>query len=540
MRHVKNNSAYLLILTIITGIAYHNGLFGEFLIDDNSLLIDKNLGNLTYILTHNFLLVASFVRFLIFRLGGLQPFYFHLFNIMIHLFNVWLVYILVLTLSQGKNKQRIAFMTASLFAVHPILTESITWISGMTYPLSTFFILGSFLFYIKAHTKQSRVLYIGSLFLFGLSLLSSEKTIVFPLILIAYSLTHVPHKNWKWIFPYILLSLFFILVVYLPKITPRIQYTQLITSGSQSQNTLDLFAPGAALITYLILLVLPFRLTLYHADTVNKITNAVGLMVIFLFFSSLIYFWKKEKKIFFWLSFFLISLSFALTPLPITSFVAERYMYLGSIALFYLFSSALIFLGTKYRIPVLSWFIFGVCVILLTARTINRNNDWKTKESFWSSTAISSPLSYQAHTNYGLVLMEQGKSKRAVEELDKAIHLKPDYAEAHEYLGDGYQSMGKWAESLHEYQIAIKIKPTLWRVYQNMGGVYFGLRRYDDSLIYVKKALSLVPTSADLQTNIGVIYMRKGDKEKAKTAFLKALELDPKFNKAKQGLSLLQ
>lgn len=533
---VKEHGLFFVLLVILVSIAYHNSLFGEFISDDMSLVTDvKHLGDFKYLITHNFFLVLALVRYSIYHIGGLNPFYFHLVNLSIHLINVYLVYFLIFVVS-NKQKQ-IAFFTAGLFAVHPVLTESVTWISGMGYLLNTLFILGSFLFFIAyLHHRTSLRYYIWSLLLFLCALLSSVQAAVFPFILIAYYFAYVPKKkNWFLMIPYGILAFFLVLLLVLPNVGSRIEAARI----GQGAGAVNILFPLVSLTTYIRLFIWPDKLTLLHVDPVSPTMYVFSFIVFIVIVTISLYFWRRKKQLFFWLMFFILSALLVLTPFPVASFVGERYVYLGSIGLFYLFGTALILLSKQLRAPALAWVIYIVCIILLIARTIERNNDWRTKQSFWSSTAAVSPFSYQAHNNYGLILLYEGKKRDAAAEFNKTVILKPDYAEGHQNLAYTYQLMARLPEALEEYKMALNLyekttgpKPILGKAYQNIGGLYLIFGQYDEALIFARKAFTLDPLNADLLTNIGIIYLKKGEKEKAKNSFVQALQLNPNFTKA--------
>lgn len=532
---LKSHGLFLLILTIITFIAYHNSLTGVFLSDDNNLIANaKNFINLKYILSHDIYLVSSMVPYLIINLGGLSPFNFHLISLFIHLINVWLVYILVVTLS--KNKQ-VSFFTSAIFSIHPLLTESVAWISGMSYPLYTLFLLGSFILFIKfTLEKKSIKHYLLSLLLFLLALLTSIKAIIFPFILVVYYITYIPRKkNWSLIIPYVIFMILLLLLSVAPNIGSRLETARV----GQNASMINVLLPPVSLATYIGLLIWPDRLTLHHVDPVTNVMYIYSFILLTLIIIALLFFWKKERILFFWLMFFLISLSLVLTPFPLASFVAERYVYFGSIGLFYLFSWALIRLSQNLKTPSLSWIIITICILLLTIRTIERNNDWQTKHSFWSATSLVSPYSYQAQNNYGLVLLDEGKRKEAGIEFSKTIELKPDYAEGYQNLGFVYQLMGRLPEALGQYEIALHLyqktkesKPNIGKLYQNLGGLYLSIEQYDKAVFYAQKALTLDPYNSKLLINTGIIYLKKGDKKNAKDLFDSALRTEPNSEKA--------
>lgn len=516
---------------IIVLIAYHNAFTGQFTSDDTSLpAVMTHLGDWKYMFIHNMSIVSTGISYVIYRIGGFNPFYFHAANIILHLVNVWLVYVVVLNLDVGNRyvhslQRQLAFFTAVFFAIHSILTEAVTWVSGQSYLLYTLFILLSLLLFIKKHYRLSFAVFI-------LALLTSVKAVIFPLILVVYCWSFA-RKAFTRVIPFLAVIIIPLVIIILPNIGPRM---------IQSQGLTDFSLPPVAFATYIRLLIWPDNLTLFHVYPLSKLDYIAGYSLTALFFGSLVFFWKKEKTIFFWLMFFLIGLLPVLTPLPIASFVAERYVYLSAIGIFYAFSVILFWIGRKTQ-PILVWTVFTTCIVLLTVRTIIRNNDWQTNYSFWRATAIASPYSYQAHDSYGLALVDKRLYSDAIAELTKALILKPDYAIGHQNLAYAYQLSGRLSEAIDEYNRALYLyrsvatsTDNISKIYQDLGGGYLSLEQYDNALVYAKKALKLEPANADLMTNVGIVYFRKGDKTAARSYFIAALKIKPHFPKANYWL----
>ena len=345
VKKIKEHIIWIGLLTIFVFTAYHNSFSGEFISDDFGLLVlDKQVGEVKNIFSST-TVIPNFVRFITYRLFGFQQYYYHLINVLIHLANVILVYFLI-CLSSRNNKKQLAFFTAGLFAVHPLMTESVTWISGLAYPLYAFFILTSFIFFIISDHRKSITLYFFSLLFFVFSLLTQPKAVVYPLIILIYNLLFQKNrKRFLNVLPYIILVITGSFFLVFPYLSLRIKEAYLL--GTKYVSGFDLSAPFISLATYLKLFIWPMNLSLYHSEPINNFTYLFSAIVIILLIFTSFYFWKRNKELFFWLLFFITSLVFSLTPFPIASFVDERYVYLGSVGIFYIFSYFVAALGKK-------------------------------------------------------------------------------------------------------------------------------------------------------------------------------------------------
>lgn len=197
MEFFKKHSLVFLLLSFLVVISYANSLNNSFVSDDvTSIVLNAEMKSVSYIAN-----LAPFARripyFIIYQIGGINPIGFRLLNIFFHLGSVWLVYALSFFFTQKKH---ISLIAASLFAVHPILTESVTWISGGIHSQYTFFILLSFFLYVlsKQLSQFSPFLYLLSIISYLSGMSTSEKAVILPLLLIVYELSLGNIRvNWK-------------------------------------------------------------------------------------------------------------------------------------------------------------------------------------------------------------------------------------------------------------------------------------------------------------------------------------------------------
>jgi len=534
-KFIKKNYHSFLFLLILIVIAYFNSINNAFVSDDiDSIVRNKNLGNINYVFSLPIHIVGNFFHYLAYKIGGLTPFWFRLVNYIFHTGSVFVLY----TLTTILFGQMIALLTASIFAVHPILSESVVWIAGVQYPQAAFFCLSSLLAYAFA-TKQKKYYFI-SLLMFILAVLASEKAIVFPLIIFVFELSFGNiRKNWRYVVG------FFVVAGFMGH--SYFSMTQSRTEALKRDYYLkaSYFNPflqiPTAITSYLQLIFWPDKLTLYHSElSFSPFEYSLRLIITILFFGSLFFFYKKNRSLFFWLIFFVISLLPTLTPLPIAWIVAERYVYLGSAGIFFIIAYFLVKLIQNRKLESLGYILVVLILFLLTTRTIIRNIDWKNEDNLWLALSKTSPSDPKTHNNLGDMYSRHNDLSKAEEEFKKAIKLLPDYADAYHNLANTYFKMGKVDEALKNYQKAIKYNPRLWQSHQNSASIYFNMGRYDLALEHIKKAISLTPDNSSLYTNLGVIYAKKGEKNKAKEAFSEALRLDPTNTQAKSGFTALE
>lgn len=528
------NWKIFLFLSIIVIFAYANSLGNNFVSDDIYAIVEnKDIGDFSKILRDSSNSIRPFshlIYFITYKIGGLNPIFFRSMNILFHLGNLLLVY----TLLSIVTKPKVAFFTSLIFAIHPILTESVTWIGGGSYPQYSLFFLISILAYILS-TKNTKF-YFASILSFLLSLSINEKAISLPFVLLVYEISFGNlRQNWKKLVPFFVINIFWVFLLTLG-IGRRIAEVE--TMGYEKSKMLNpLIQIPIAITSYLELIFYPISLTLYHSEMVFSFFQYVLRLGIFLVFLGIIVFsFFKNRFAFFWLSFFFITLLPTLTPFGIAWIVAERYVYLGSLGIFVVIAFFLEKLANIERLKIPVYIIFTFIIIALITRTIIRNIDWQNEDNLWLATGKTSPSSPNTHNNLGDVYGRRGDKKKALEEFKKAIELRPNYADAYHNLANTYKELGEINQAIDSYQKAISFNPVLWQSYQNLAAIYFEKGQYDLAEKNIKKAISVNPKELNLVNILGIVYFKEGFKDKAKEQFLKVLAIDPNNNIAKQGL----
>lgn len=534
---IKNNWGIFIFLAILIFIIYFNSLNNDFLSDDiDAIKNNLNLGRIEYFFKPPFNFnPRGLVIYLINKIFYLSPIFYRLPNVLFHIGSSYLVFIIFSLFFSGL----IPLVTATIFAVHPIMTESITWISGGPYSFGSFFFLLSLFYYLKFKENRKIKLYFFSIMSFTTSFLISEKFIVLPIIIFLYEILFGKvKKNLLYLLPFIILSFIFVLKL-VGALGGRIESLQ-SSFYQESGYENPLVQIPIAITSYISLIFWPSKLTLYHSElSFTQIQFFIIILFTIFFFFSILFAFKKNKKLFFWLSFFIITLLPTLTPFKISWVVAERYVYLGSVGIFLLIAITIdkLYKITKNKFPPLV--IFLLIIILFSIRTIVRNFDWRNQDTLWLATAKTSPSSHQNHNNLGDLYARHREFDKAVEEFKKSIELKPNYGDAYHNLANVYRQQQKDDLALENYQKAIELNPNLWQSYQNIGAIFFIQEKYDLALSAIQKAVEINPNESNLRSNLGIILLKLGENKKAEIEFEKALQINPQDELAKKWLESL-
>jgi tetratricopeptide (TPR) repeat protein len=145
----------------------------------------------------------------------------------------------------------------------------------------------------------------------------------------------------------------------------------------------------------------------------------------------------------------------------------------------------------------------------------------------------------EAHINLGSALEEQGKLEEAIEAYNKALAIKPDYAEAYNNMGVTLKEQGKLEEAIEAYNKALAIKPDYADAYNNIGVTLKERGKLEEAIEAYNKALAIKPDYAEAYYNMGNALQEQDKLDEAVEAYNKALAIKPDYADAHRHLSLL-
>lgn len=511
----------LIGLSLAIFISFLNALPNGFVSDDIGAIVEnKNLGNLLFNARAH---PTSFLESVTYNFFGLSAPFFHLNNIIIHLGVTFLVYGILLLITKNR---RISGLTALLYAVHPIHTEAVTWISGLPYILYTFFGLVSLLLFIAIDQKKLGYLWlIPSLVFLWLSFYSSEKAIIFPVIIGLYFVLYSSIKRTFLVaIPLAIMTVLFALSL-LGRFGSRVTSVNPPETGGTVVFNPIIQTP-LALTSYIQLFFWPIPLTLYHETFfVTQVLQYAFITFLVLFLFACVFFFYKNKLIFFGLSIFFIGLVPTLLPIQISWIVAERYVYFSSLGLTIILAYVLFIISKKNEN--LFWVLFLTLMTVYSIRTIIRNSDWYSSDTLWPSTVSVSPFSSLAHNNMGDYYTRYGMPEKAREEFMKAIEIRPKYPEAYHNLANIYLANKDASRAAALYEQALRYNPNLVISLINISAAYIDMKNYEKARGYLEKAQQLDPISPFVYNAWGVYYFDLGQYRQSREVLEKAQSLDP-------------
>ena len=139
---------------------------------------------------------------------------------------------------------------------------------------------------------------------------------------------------------------------------------------------------------------------------------------------------------------------------------------------------------------------------------------------------IKYPDNPQIYFEYGLLLEQDTMQQQAISRMEKVLELKPDHAEALNYLGYTWAENNVNLEQALEYiQKSMNLKPGSGYIQDSLGWVYFRMGKLDLAIKEILAALLLEPNDPNIYEHLGDIYQKQGKKRKAEEAYIKAEQL---------------
>jgi tetratricopeptide (TPR) repeat protein len=470
-----------------------------------------------------------------YKIWKLNPLGYHLTNTILHALNAFLIYYL---LSLIFKNHKLSFFTALIFLLHPLQTEAITYVSGRGDPLSIFFILLAFIFYILVKERKQKKYLIFSYLFFTFALLTKESTIFFPALVLLYEI--LEREEWKTIFFKISPLLLIALLYFILRLTILNFGQTLNLYGEENIFTKNIhyriFTFLNILLTYYSLYFFPLHL--HMERTAPILTTFFNLNVIFSFFILLlilfisIYTLKKGNKIFaFGFGWFFISLfPFSNILVPISGLLYEHWMYFPLVGLSLILNYSIFEIlpklkFSKFLVPT-SYFLFLLFLGFLSIRTILRNFDWKDPITFYNQTLKYSETA-RVHNNLAMAYADKKDFEKAIFHYQRAIEISDIYPQTHNNLGNAYKEIGQTEKAIEEFEKAIKMDPYFFFAYNNLANLYFENKEYDKAIEVYQRYLKIVPKNLSALYNLAIIYYAKKDFNNAILNLEKFLEIQP-------------
>lgn len=585
----------LLSVAVAAVLPYLNALPNDFVWDDRPLILHdpsiRSPRNISALFLRDFFAFSEnqikygYYRPLIslsymadWLLWGKRPWGFRLTNLVFHAACSVLVVVLARRLKIGGPWA--AWLAGLLFALHPVHTESVTWVAGRTDVWATFFLLASFALYLRAREApvESGARWAPALFAWGASALCKETALVFALFIFLYErlLRGEPLRA--------------ALRRAAPFVIATIVYILWRSGGTRAQwNPPGFVAPASlaagilkTLWRYAVLLVWPASLSAYIQNPLPQdlVDPQMWGGLLLVAGCAWIYARFRARTPMAWLvPAFLASL------LPVMNFIrisapvdmgfpmAERFLYFPSV-FFCIGAAALIEHGVS--VPLLRWTLAAALAVAWSGRIAVRNTDWRDEETFFKTCLREAPDAPLLHAALGARYLETGRHDEAISELKRAFQLNleqtsiesafllnnlaaayraagrysealaaldkipPSFAYAAVYYNRAacFAALGRSIEAERAYRAALDLDNLHVESWIGLGELLSAQHRWLDAAECYRRAAELFPDQAALFNGLGVALKNAGRTDEAIAAFERAIRLDPSDYQAHGNLGV--
>lgn len=560
---ITTNRFFCLLFTLLTFLVYYNSFHNSFHFDDLHV-IEKNpyIKNPQNLL--NFFIqpamgsglikeTSSFRPLLMITfafnhyMGGLNVFGYHVVNLLIHLgCTILLYFILLLFLGIGgdgkgsdSNYNRwVAFFGALFFAIHPIQTESITYITGRSSSLTALFFLFSFWAFLKYGIAGKGSQLIWSSGGYACALLVKETAVTLPAILVLFNMLFPLGRTWKRrilsLFPHLLVTGIYLLV--------RLHFFGSLQYNVKAIRPLydHLLTQLRAWVHFLGTLLFPLNLNAdYDFPISHSILDGQVVLAIFILGAIVTVIWKisqRQRLVGFFALWFGINLAPTSSIIRLEDMVADRWLYLPSVGFMVIMVLAgewvyrSLVMGKSRARFLIFFFLCTLSIELYGFATVLRNFDWGSEWTLWEDTMAKSPNKARGHIALGLAFMNVGKMEEAVRRFQYAMQLDPKDARAYLNLGLIYYWQDKYEEASQLFQKAIRLSPRVAsEAHNNLGLVYLKQGRKEQAVKEFHKAIEMRDINPNPYYNLGTYYENNGETDRAIFFLEKSLDIDPEF-----------
>lgn len=552
----KYTTGFIHAAVIVVAIfaSYSNSFDSYFQLDDNHVVLNndeiKDPANfLEPARWKRVIFNRAFAYFTVsvnYAIHGYDLFGYHLFNIIVHIITSLLVYYFVIILFRSKVlsihriftfRKELAFITALIFAVHPVQIQVVTYITQRMASLATLFYLLSVILYIhgrykhenSGQIKQSIIFYALALLSFIIGQYSKAIIMSLPITLLLVEFTFIRKKNGAKNLKFCIGWLIFIVIM--------AGYIFLVRGFPQQKGAIE--NPGYfltqlnVLVTYLRIMFVPVNLHLIYqypvAQSLLEFPTLINFFIIVSLVITGIIINKKFPLISLAVLWFFVTQSIESSVFPLQYVIFEYRLY-PSMLSYGLLLSVLVFSYIKIEKTYLT--AFFICLSFVYASTTySLNEKWADGISLWKDNVEKAPNHPVPRNHLGTYLYMNGQVNDAIESYTKSIELDSNYAQPYNHRGVIYKERGEYGKALADFYKAIEKDTLDPMICNNMGYAYQGLGQYDSAIYYFRKAILKSKNYHTAINNLAIAYYSKGEYKRALEIVDIALSIEPSIAK---------
>ncbi|MBN1395106.1 MAG: tetratricopeptide repeat protein [Pirellulales bacterium] len=556
------------IIVVAVAIAYANSINNPFVFDDRPSTVDNASirrlwpidrvllppGNYAAVQRRPVINLSLAINYAI---SGDHTWSYHLMNVAAHALAALLLFGIVhrtlrlprLVERFGKAATPLAATVALLWAVHPLLTDAVTYVIQRTEVFAGLFYLLALYCTLRGDSaRRPRRWYAAAVAACVLGVGCKEVVLTAPFVIMLYDRVFLS-SSWREAFRrrgglYLWLGVSWI--VYVSFLPYGAEGTEVF--GEDLAVVEYLMAQGGAIAHYLKLCFWPdplvFDYGFYLPETAWEIIPFVVLIGVLL--AVVIDAFRYRPDLGFLGAWFFVILAPSSSFIPLLQQpIAEKRMYLPLAAVVTFVVLGVFAVGEwlmrrKQFSPRTLRVAAGASVALAAAAfivlTIDRNRDYRSNLAIWEDTVAKAPNNARAHENLGLALAGRGRFDEAIWHYRRSLDIIPNWAAAYNDLGNIYMYRGRLDLAVEYYNETLKLSPKNASAHNNLGNVLLAVGRTNEAVNHYYKALACNYDCETTYNNLGSALAKRGQVEEAIAFFRRAVQLNPSFADAHNNL----
>ncbi len=499
------------------------------------------IGLLTSRIVGMYVPVSAFLYAGVYQLSGEDAFGYHLTSLILH----GGVSICAFTFLRKLNLSVfVAFISALLFAVHPVKAEPVCWIAAQTTLVFTLFYLLSLISWVQYRQKNQQKWLWFSLLFFALSALSKSAAVTLPLLLPVLDWYLGVHKRFFRVRQYAYLLPFLLVSISLGAYTffTRTESGAAISMSNKTFNLFDrLLMVSHTLLFYIYKLIIPLDLTISYpmvktggAWTFDYYLAPVVLGgLLYLLYRS----FSKERLAGLAAGLYVLPLSIMLPLFSVGTFElrSDRYLYLPSLGVFLLLTHL------TERLPkFLKWGLWLSIAAVYAFLGSKQAKYWENDAVCFQQCVDIYPNSITCNCNlaYGELLDHQ--YEKSIAHYSNVLAMDTTCMECYNGRGQAYFQVRKLKEAYDDFTIAIAAGIVTPKLFLNHGKCLIGLNRPAEAIPDLDRSLELEPKSDEAYYFRAIAQEKTGNLEKALADYTSAINLKPLALEAIMGRGTLQ
>lgn len=549
--------------------AYATSFGGTFVLDDNRYIVDnpriQDISDIVRVVSGRRPVLDATLA-LNRAIGGTSPTGYHVVNLTIHVLAALTLMSLIHGVaicihpeSNPLHSLRLALPVSLLWAVHPLQTQSVTYLTQRSESLmGLFYLLTLYCVMRGARSSRHNQWYIMAVVACALGMGCKGVMVTAPLIVLLFDRSFLASsfvEIWRkrWVLYLALVSTWGMLIA--------TQVATGVLSASKNHATVGFSYKGTSpfeylttqagvLLHYITLSFWPYPLCLdygWKAASGSMDIVMPGLFVVLLLVLIAVAWLRVRWR---WLGFigawFFVVLAPTSSIIPIKDTMFEHRMYLPLASILFIATlgaqRVLRTIADRLRLQErnrrrLNSTLISCTVLLLMGITAVRNTAYAGELGMWRNILNTRPNNDRAAFNIGTLLMDQNRLEEAKVAFERTILIRPDWPDPYYNLGKTLQKMGHPDQAARKYELALRINPGIAEIHNDLANLLTQADRLEEAIGHYREAMRLDPKYARAPYNLGILYLGIGEPQRALGPMMRAAELSPNRAMVQFGLA---